>query len=213
MVSLNNGWNSTEFETPPPYKALLKSPVGWSCSTFFFQTYLVATKTITNMPFQTGSLENHHLFKKYLWNGIWVLNQKSWENPQLIPSFHRVLNYFHHPFWGVKSPYVWFNIHILLPKKGGFKVHLNHLSWDWNPTSSPLSLRIELLDGGKKTQRNEPFSNLDQWFNGYSPENERLEPKVMEVDGRCSFSKRWFSGSILVFGGVSSNENDKTHQI
>ncbi len=30
------------------------------------------------------------------------------KTPQIIPFVHRVWNhYFHHPFWGVKSPYFW----------------------------------------------------------------------------------------------------------
>ncbi len=34
----------------------------------------------------------------------WVF-PKIWENPQII--HFRVFHYFHHPFWGVKSPYFW----------------------------------------------------------------------------------------------------------
>ena len=32
--------------------------------------------------------------------------------PANHPPFNRVFHYFHHPFWGVKSPYFWFNIHM-----------------------------------------------------------------------------------------------------
>ena len=42
--------------------------------------------------------------------GIWVFPKIM--VPPNHPFVHRVFHYFHHPFWGVKYPYFWFNTHI-----------------------------------------------------------------------------------------------------
>ena len=50
-----------------------------------------------------------------------------------------------------------------------------------------------------------PFFMMKK-FSMYTSEKGRFEPQKMKVDGRwCSFSKAWFSGSMLVFCGVTSN--------
>ena len=43
----------------------------------------------------------------------------TWVFPKTVvppnhPFVHRVFHYFHHPFWGVKSPNFWFNTHMSL---------------------------------------------------------------------------------------------------
>ncbi len=38
--------------------------------------------------------------------------------PPNHPFVHRVFHDFHHPFWGVKSPYFWFNTHMISSNLG-----------------------------------------------------------------------------------------------
>ena len=61
-------------------------------------------------------------FQKYL--GVSKNNGK----PQIIPLKNRVFHYFHHPFWGVKSPYFWFNTHLSChqPDKSQVSVFHSH---------------------------------------------------------------------------------------
>ncbi len=43
---------------------------------------------------------------------IWMFPKIGVFPPQII-NFNRVFHYFLHPFWGVKSPYFWFNTHMI----------------------------------------------------------------------------------------------------
>ena len=62
-----------------------------------------------------------------------------------IIHFNRVFHYFHHPFWGVKSPYFWFNTHVL--PVGTVQAGLSIGDpWQYDATSllRPASLLVDL---------------------------------------------------------------------